>query len=40
VANQYLAGADFVVLEANEAELGWGHIVKFAAAVEALAKPQ
>jgi alginate O-acetyltransferase complex protein AlgJ len=38
--SQRLAGADFVVLEANEAELGWGHIVKFAAAVEALAKPQ
>jgi alginate O-acetyltransferase complex protein AlgJ len=34
-----LSGADFVVLEANEAELGAGHIAKFAAAVEALSEP-
>jgi alginate O-acetyltransferase complex protein AlgJ len=32
----WISSADFVVLEANEAELGIGHIVKFAAAVEAL----
>jgi alginate O-acetyltransferase complex protein AlgJ len=31
-----LSGADFVVLEANESELGAGHITKFAAAIEAL----
>jgi alginate O-acetyltransferase complex protein AlgJ len=37
--SQWLSGADFVVLEANEAELGAGHIAKFAAAVEALPKP-
>jgi alginate O-acetyltransferase complex protein AlgJ len=32
----WISSADFVVLEANEAELGIGHIAKFAAAVEAL----
>jgi alginate O-acetyltransferase complex protein AlgJ len=37
--SHWLSGADFVVLEANEAELGVGHIAKFAAAVEALPEP-
>lgn len=32
----WISSADFVVLEANEAELGVGHIAKFAAAVDAL----
>ena len=38
--SHWLSGADFVVLEANEAELSVGHIAKFAAAVEALPEPQ
>ena len=36
----FLDRAEFVILEANEAELGIGHIMKFAAAVEALQKPK
>jgi hypothetical protein len=35
-----ISGSAFVVLEANEAELGAGHIAKFAAAMEALPKPR
>jgi alginate O-acetyltransferase complex protein AlgJ len=37
--SRWLSDTDFVVLEANEAELGHGHIAKFAAAVEALPEP-
>jgi alginate O-acetyltransferase complex protein AlgJ len=36
---EFLDKADFVVLEANEAELGVGHIAKLAAAIKALHKP-
>lgn len=43
VAEADLAGAissaDFVVLEANEAELGAGHLAKFASALKALPNP-
>jgi alginate O-acetyltransferase complex protein AlgJ len=35
----WISHAEFVVLEANEAELGAGHISKFAAAVETLPRP-
>jgi hypothetical protein len=35
----FLEKADFVVLEANEAELGIGHIERFAAAIAALPEP-
>jgi alginate O-acetyltransferase complex protein AlgJ len=38
--SHWLSSADFVVLEANEAELRVGHIARFAAAVEALPEPQ
>jgi alginate O-acetyltransferase complex protein AlgJ len=36
---RFLDRADFVVLEANEAELAIGHIGRFAAAIEALPQP-